>query len=689
MPRIRIDLTATGTLKVTPESYLGGNEFKSYVSACRSAGALYSPSLRAQVGEKAIIVALTQALAAASFDVTIDQRIVSAVEEQAASIEQQRATARAIADEASKRLDAMLEGRDLTLYPFQTDGVRWLAPRTAAVLADQMGLGKTVQALMALPANAAVVVVCPASVKRVWQREARRWRPEYFPQILKGRDSFRWPRPGQMLITNYDILPKAVLRSTGDEPVPRARVKLGDLRASAQTNPFPGTVVIADEAHALKTKGTKRTRRFQVLSHETREAQGRVWLLTGTPLLNRPDELWNVFTAAGLAEEAFGTWRRFCQLFGWWGGNTARPTPELPAVLRRVMLNRRREEVLPDLPTKTYETVPVDDLAPEVVTLCDELVKRLADAGIDLTRADEVIDLVKIMTLDFQFISKVRAALATAKIPALLELVEQFEEQGEPLVVFSAHVAPAETVGKRPGWALITGGTSLDERARIVDDFQAGKLKGIGITIKAGGVGLTLTRAHIALFCDLEWTPALNAQAEDRICRIGQDRGVIVQRLVATHVLDERMTEVLHRKQCLIEQSVEAAAVQNVADLPGLEPVAPLPAYQTHDAAATPNERQGLGGSSSSPLRPGRRAAANATEEWAQRGLAALSAMDPDHASVINGVGFSKLDGDFGRSLSEQLQSGFGLSDKQWTHAVRLATRYRRQVGAPPSTDAI
>jgi SNF2 family DNA or RNA helicase len=545
-----------------------------------------------------------------------------------------------------------------------------------------------VQALMALPENAPVVVICPAAVKNVWYRECRRWRPDLFPIVLKGRDSFRWPLPGQLLITNYDILPAAVLTATGEEPKPRTRVQRSDMQAKTAWVCKPGTIVVADEAHALKTKGTKRTQRFGVISDQARRNDGRCWLLTGTPMLNRPDELWQVFEAAGLAGEAFGTWRRFQHLFGWYGGNNARPTAELPGVLRRVMLHRRRTEVLPDLPTKTYQSIEVNGLSDEVKALCDLLVAKLAENGIDLSRADEVVDLVKLQEVAFELIAKVRAALATAKIPSLVELVEGYEEQEEPLVVFSAHRAPVDTLGKRPGWASITGDTSQDERARLVDRFQAGELKGLAITIKAGGVGLTLTHAHVALFCDLEWTPALNAQAEDRICRIGQDRGVIVQRLIATHVIDEKLTTILHRKQQLISQSVERAAVTDLADMPGDEPIV-MPTFVSHDTAAY--QRAPEAGKPHDPttnpapnVLPNRREPATAMERWAANGLVTVAACDPDHATTLNSIGFSKMDNDFGHSLAAQFERFGVLSEKQWAAAVKLATRYRRQIGTPP-----
>jgi SNF2 family DNA or RNA helicase len=237
------------------------------------------------------------------------------------------------------------------------------------------------------------------------------------------------------------------------------------------------------------------------------------------------------------------------------------PSAEVARCLRSVSLRRHRLDVLPDLPTKIHQDHIVDEIPAETRDQCDELVRKLERNGIDLTDATATIELARIEQAAFDMLSRIRAALATAKLPALVRLVETFEESEEPVVVFSAHRRPIDVLGERQGWAAITGDVGHERRTEIVADFQAGKFKGIALTIAAGGVGLTLTRAHQALFCDLAWTPAANAQAEDRICRIGQDRGVIVTRLIADHLVDRKVTELLARKQELIEATVEASAV--------------------------------------------------------------------------------------------------------------------------------
>jgi SNF2 family DNA or RNA helicase len=397
-----------------------------------------------------------------------------------------------------------------------------------------MGLGKTIQALVALPAEVPVLVVCPASLKYQWREEAGIWAPDFQVTVLEGKNSFRLPRPGEMVVANHEILP-AVLDT-------RARLAMGPAWAGLRD-----VYLIVDEAHMVKNRLARRTRRVTALARQARST----WGLTGTPLLNRPPDLYGVLECLGLAEEAFGSWDSYKRLFharpNRWGGLIwGEPVPEVPQRLRRVMLRRRREEVLPQLPRKSYETL--------VVGLDRKLVRRLDD----LWEAWEQYRPGRGDLPPFEMFSEVRAKLAERRIPVVLELAEQFEEEGVPLVVFSAHLAPVQALGQREGWAAITGETPPRQRQAAVEAFQAGRLKGLALTIQAGGTGLNLTRAHTMLFVDLDWTPASNVQAEDRICRIGQQsQHVRIIRMVSDHPLDRHVLYLLDRKARLTASTIE------------------------------------------------------------------------------------------------------------------------------------
>lgn len=432
------------------------------------------------------------------------------------------------------------------LYPFQEDGVRWLAPRREALLADSMGLGKTPQLLVSLPSAAPVIVLVPAVVVTNWHREATTWRPDYRATMIKKRAEWRIPEPGEIVIASYGMMP--------EEPWQVA------------TN----MVLVADEAHALKGT-TARHRLFKALATLNSYGGGTTWLATGTPLQNHPPELWNVLSCAGLEREAFTSWPRFCHLFGGaktkfipvkgrrggrrvveWSG---KPRPEVNACLQKVWLRRTKEEVLPDLPAKRRTDVFLGSLDQATAKACDEALAALRAAGVDLTGddSDDLLDKIKDPDHVSQ-LAKARAQLAAAKVAPCVEIVEEFEDAEEPIVVASAYVAPCKALGARPGWACITGETPTAERGRIVDRFQAGELKGLALTYRAGGVGITLTRASNMILLDLDWTPAQISQMEDRECRIGQTRGVLIQRLVADHALDRHVIRLLTRKQRMIDE---------------------------------------------------------------------------------------------------------------------------------------
>jgi hypothetical protein len=212
------------------------------------------------------------------------------------------------------------------------------------------------------------------------------------------------------------------------------------------------------------------------------------------------------------------------------------------------MLRRRREDVLPDLPRKTYTQLvvgPVDA----------SLQKSLDSIWEEWGTSVEVGQLPP-----FEKFSEIREKLARSRVDAMIEYIENAEEQEVPLVVFSAHLAPMDALLGRPGWAVITGVTSPEKRQEIVRAFQAGKLKGVGVTIKAGGVGINLTHAWKALFVDLDWSPANNWQAEDRVCRIGQmsDKVEIV-RMVSDHPLDIHIQNMLVDKIDTIIKAIDNA----------------------------------------------------------------------------------------------------------------------------------
>jgi superfamily II DNA or RNA helicase len=431
--------------------------------------------------------------------------------------------------------DAELDGLDLggELHPFQRAGVRYALARRRTFIADEQGLGKTVQALATIEADEAfpTVVVCPASMKLVWEREAKHWLPRRRVAVLGGRTDEPWDveetAAAEILVLNYDILDWHADRLAELEP----------------------KALILDESHYVKNARAARTKAALELAARLPDGALRL-ALTGTPVLNRSEELVSQLRVIGRLRD-FGSGARLTRRF-----RSAGSDDRLHWNLRaHCYVRRTKEQVLPQLPAKRHDTVPV--------LLSNEHEYRLAER--------DVIAWLQSLPLDLRAIdAKVAAALraeqlvrlnnlrqlaARGKLPTALAWIADFLESGEPLVVFAEHIATQQAVLKRFPWALhILGGDTSPARQRAVDAFQREDGPQLIVcSLKAASQGITLTRASNVAFLELDWTPARHDQAEDRLHRIGQDSAVTAWYLLAPDTIDETMAEVLERKRSLID----------------------------------------------------------------------------------------------------------------------------------------
>ena len=632
--------------------------------------------------------------------------------------------------DASRKLafaEAALAKVGRKLYAYQVEGVKWLCSRQTALLADQMGCGKSQQAIIA--ADSRVIIVCPAAARGSWANEIAMARPTMAVHQAEGWLGFRWPDENEAVIMTYDILPPTQeekdaldlrLNSSDSRVVSKVTADaLARIKAPSVAGQAPeGVTVIADEAHAVKgsVSSTARVARFRKLAYSAKAHGGRIFLLTATPLLNRPLELWNVFASGGMAYEAFGKFEEFAANAGGrqgqWGYEWSPSAMNKTLIAQQMMkttLRRMKADVLSHLPPKTH-------------TWMDVKVRDLLDRSDvqELLKAEELESLAETGLPDFEKTSAARAILAKAKIPAMLEVVEQFEEQEELLVVFSAHRAPIDTLAKREGWAVITGDTSAAERTSLIASFQLGQLKGLGLTIAAGGVAITLTKASNALFVDSSWTPALDEQAEDRIHRIGQDTPCQYIHLLADSALDAAIRR-LHGRKSEFIQAVDMAARRpgEAVTLPAPTPTAQngqeeavpaaptnvqtLASYQDEAARSrskgekkplTIDERKIERAKVRKALRkadeqayfmrnfkdsPDLRPARTPEETTAVTRLIALADADNDYAQEKNNVGFSKMTTSKGHALVWRLEMGLGLTDRDWADAVKIAAYHRKQ----------
>lgn len=419
----------------------------------------------------------------------------------------------------------------MNLYPFQAEAVNQAMGqfKCRALVALDMGLGKTPVAIEVMRRRGAwpVVVVCPASLRLNWAAEISAWIGKQSTVIRKGTDSI----DGDIIILSYETAAKRALEIAMLKP----------------------QLVVLDESHYIKNRDTIRTRQLVPVCRRA----PAVLLLTGTPVLNRPVELWTQLEALGVSFGNFFEYaRKYCNAkktrFGW-DFNGASNIPDLNKRLKSTcMIRRLKSEVLTELPEKRRVRLNVDGVGrgagSGLVALCN---KALKISGYSLGGA--MAALMEGENKDLMAaVFKAYSELATHKVGPATEIAVDMAGQA-PIVVFGHHRTMIHGLkdgldkAKIPA-VVIDGSTNLDARQEAKEGFQAGKYQAIICSITAASTGLTLTRASNMLITELPWSPGIALQAEDRIHRITQKESVLIRYMVATKTLDEAMWKSLSRK---------------------------------------------------------------------------------------------------------------------------------------------
>ncbi|MBF86325.1 MAG: hypothetical protein CL489_17865 [Acidobacteria bacterium] len=423
-----------------------------------------------------------------------------------------------------------ITGDAIELRPFQKAGVAYALETKRCFIADEMGLGKTVQSLAAVQgANAyPMLVVCPASLKMNWEREARMWLPGKTVHIVDNQVGVK---NADVVIVNYDILSK--------QKVPLKAARFQSL--------------VFDESHYAKSRDAQRTKALKEIAAEI-PADGLVLALTGTPVLSRPLELVSQLEILDRLIDFGGAWnfkQTYCAAkhngYGWdfKGSSNA---DELNELLRRTCYVRRQKaDVLTELPAKGRYTAEVELSHKAMATyraVENDTMVWLSENGQQRERMDV---LAKITTL--------KRLAGEGKIEAACEWIDTFlDSTDRKLVVFAHHQVVVDTLAERYGGLRVAGKDSSETRQAAVDTFQGDPdARVIVLNMKAGGVGLTLTAASDVLFVEQGWTPAEHDQAEDRCHRIGQDEHVSAWYLLAEGTIDDDIYALIAKKRLVVD----------------------------------------------------------------------------------------------------------------------------------------
>lgn len=485
--------------------------------------------------------------------------------------------------QASLALDSSLDipiPQNKRYLPFQKAGIEFASQRQNTLIADTMGLGKTIQAIGVINLDESIqniLIICPASLKINWEKELREWlvRPLTIEIATTKKD---FPKTN-IVIINYDILKNFY---------EQLREKEWDL-------------LIADEAHMIKNSKSKRTQQvIGKLVPRTRDktnwqikpiSSKKKLFLTGTPILNRPIELWPLINT--LDPE---TWndidlftKRYCAAhkgrFSRWDMTGAANLEDLQIRLRSsIMIRRLKEDVLKDLPPKIRQIIPLpQNGSRRLVEAEREAYERYQAALHELRISSELLaaelhkdefnkaiqNLRRGMTVAFGELAIARKATAVAKVPFVLEFLEGVSDK---TIIFAHHKDVIkqlkDALGERA--VVLDGSTSMIARNNAVERFQNDPSIQFFIgSIQAAGVGITLTAASHVIFAEMDWTPSSLGQAEDRAHRIGQVNSVLIQYLVFDESVDAHIAHTVIQKQEVIDKALNspeaAAQLENLA----------------------------------------------------------------------------------------------------------------------------
>jgi SWI/SNF-related matrix-associated actin-dependent regulator 1 of chromatin subfamily A len=437
------------------------------------------------------------------------------------------------------------------LYKHQEEGIKFLLSRNGCILADDMGLGKSAQSIIAALESGAkkILVVCPSSAKINWEREINVFCKD--TTIIDGKN---WSE-AKFTIINFDILKNFHTLIEGRRQLtPEEMLQVKRDLANANFD-----LVIIDEAHYLKNNDSIRGKIMVELT--VKHNIPKVWLLTGTPVANRPMDFFNLLKIikSPIAENWKHFAVRYCdgkkffktlkngQKKQIWITDGASNLDELASKTKNIIIRRLKTDVL-DMPDKVitpmYHRLNIKEWVGYENLWGEYLQKRTSEGKRNGSLQKDLVELILL-----------RQFIAAAAIPYTIEMVENAIDMGRKVIIFTSFTEELEILANHFGKLAVkhNGPMSTTQKQKSVDAFQKNsKVKVFIGNIKSAGVAITLTEATVVVFNSFSWVTGDNEQAEDRAFRIGQKNDVNVYYQLFDDTISTRMWETLRQKKDII-----------------------------------------------------------------------------------------------------------------------------------------
>ena len=436
----------------------------------------------------------------------------------------------------------------MELYPYQKQGVAYNILHKRTIIGDKMGLGKTCQAIASVLALDAFpcLVICPSSLKINWQREWHMWTNKKacilnnsnintWYLFASGKSLFGDSVKNDVFICNYESLKKYFVQDIVTKP--GQAFKLKDVIFTQHINLFKS--VIIDEAHRIKDPTSQQSKFTKGLT----SGKEVIFAISGTPVVNKAKDLASMLAIINQVDK-FGGYTNFCAEYGF-NDNMEELNYKLNTTC---FYSRNKKEVLKELPDKIRTVVPCDidnreEYASALSDLADYLKEYRAATDEQVRRSMRGETMVRIGVL--------KNISARGKLNAVRDYINDMLESDEKIVVFIHQKEIAGFLTQAfPDAVTITGNDDMITRQKNIDAFQNDpSVKLIVCSIKAAGVGLTLTASSNVIFVELPWTAADTDQCEDRCHRIGQKDSVNCIYFLGKNTIDEDIYKIIQYKR--------------------------------------------------------------------------------------------------------------------------------------------